>query len=150
MMKTYIETNLANGFIRSSKSPAGAPILFDQKSDESFRLCVDYWKLNNITINNQYPLSLIGELLDWLSQAKQFIQLDLMNAYHWMETCKSDEWNTAFRTRYSHFEYQVMFFGLFNALAMFQGYVNKILAEKLDIFVIVYLDDILINIKDLG
>ena len=63
-LKTYIETNLANGFIRPSKSPAGAPILFDRKPDRSFRLCVDYRGLNNITIKNRYPLPLIGESLN--------------------------------------------------------------------------------------
>ena len=63
-LKTYIETNLANGFIRPSKSPVGAPILFDRKPDGSLRLCVDYWGLNNITIKNRYPLPLIGESLD--------------------------------------------------------------------------------------
>ena len=64
MLKTYIETNLANGFIRPSKSLAKAHILFDWKPDGSLRLCVDYWGLNNITIKNRYPLSLIGESLD--------------------------------------------------------------------------------------
>ena len=147
-LKTYIETNLANGFIQSSKSPAGAPILFNRKPDGSLCLCVDYWGLNNITIKNQYPLPLIGESLDRLGRAKQFTQLDLTNAYHRMRIREGDEWKTAFRTRYGHFEYQVMPFGLSNAPATFQGYVNKILAEKLDIFVIVYLDDILIYTKD--
>ena len=69
-LKTYIEINLANGFIRPSMSLAGAPILFDQKPDGSLRLCVDYRGLNNITIKNQYPLLLIGESLDWLGQAR--------------------------------------------------------------------------------
>ena len=63
-LKTYIETNLANGFIYPSKSPAGAPILFDKKPDGSFCLYVDYWSLNNITIKNQYLLPLIGKSLD--------------------------------------------------------------------------------------
>ena len=81
-LKAYIEINLANGFIRPSKSPAGAPILFDQKSDGSLRLCVDYQGLNNLTIKNRYPLPLIGELLDRLGRAKQFTQLDLTSAYH--------------------------------------------------------------------
>ena len=149
-LKAYIETNLANGFIRPSKLPAGAPILFDQKSDSSFRLCVDYWGLNNLTIKNRYPLPLIEELLDRLGRAKRFTQLELTSAYHRMRIRKGDEWKTAFRTRYGHFEYQVMPFGLTNAPASFQGYINKILAEKLDIFVIVYLDDILIYTDDDG
>ena len=72
-LKAYIETNLANGFIRPSKSPAGAPILFDRKSDGSLWLCVDYRGLNNLTIKNRYPLSLIGESLDRLGRAKRFI-----------------------------------------------------------------------------
>ena len=149
-LKTYIKTNLANGFIRPSKSPAGAPILFDKKPDGSLRLCVDYRGLNNITIKNQYPLPLIGESLDRLGRARRFTQLDLTNAYYRMRIREGDEWKTAFRTRYGHFEYQVMLFGLSNAPATFQGYVNKILAKKLDVFVIVYLDDILIYTEDLG
>ena len=69
-LKAYIKTNLANMFIRPSKSPAGAPILFDRKSDGSLRLCVDYRGLNNLTIKNRYPLLLIGESLDRLGRAK--------------------------------------------------------------------------------
>ena len=65
-----------------------------------------------------------------------------------MRICERDEWKTAFWTRYGHFEYQVMLFGLTNAPATFQGYINKILAEKLDVFVIVYLDDIFIYTED--
>ena len=149
-LKTYIETNLANGFIHPSKSPAGAPILFDRKPDGSFRLCVDYRGLNNLTIKNRYPLPLIGESLDWLGWATRFTQLDLTSAYHRMRIKEGDEWKTAFRTRYGHFEYQVIPFGLSNAPASFQGYINKILAKKLDIFVIVYLDDILIYTEDPG
>ena len=90
-LKTYIETNLANGFIRPSKSPAGAPILFDRKPDGSLRLCVDYRGLNNITIKNRYPLPLIGESLDRLGRARRFTQLDLTNAYHWMRICEGNE-----------------------------------------------------------
>ena len=148
-LKTYIKINLANGFIQPSKSPAEAPILFDWKPDGSLRLYVDYSGLNNITIKNRYSLPLIDESLDWISQAKRFTQLDLTNAYHRMRICEGNEWKTAFWTRYDHFKYQVMPFGLSNIPATFQGYVNKILAEKFDIFIIVYLDDILIYTKDL-
>ena len=65
--KTYKETNLVIGFIRTSKSPAGAPILFVRKPDGSLCLCVNYRGLNNLIIKNQYLLPLIGESLDWLS-----------------------------------------------------------------------------------
>ena len=104
-LKTYIETNLANGFIRSSKSPAGVSILFNRKLDGSLYLCVDYRSLNNITIKNQYPLPLIVKLLDWLGWARRFTQLDLTNAYYWIRIHEGDEWKTAFRTRYGHFKY---------------------------------------------
>ena len=65
-----------------------------------------------------------------------------------MRICEGNEWKTAFQTSYGHFEYQIILFGLTNALATFQSYINKIFAEKLDVFVIVYLDNILIYIKD--
>ena len=91
ILNTYIKTSLANNFIWSSKSSAGAPILFDKKSDGTFRLCVDYWRLNNITIKNQYQLSLIGKLLDQLGQIKRFTQFDLTNAYYRMLIYKGDE-----------------------------------------------------------
>ena len=149
-LKAYIETNLANGFIRPSKSPAGAPILFDRKSDGSLQLCVNYQGLNNLTIKNRYLLLLIEESMDRLGRAKRFTQLDLTSAYHWMRIRKGDEWKTAFRTQYSHFKYQVMPFVLTNAPESFQGYINKIFVEKFDIFVIVYLDDILIYTDDDG
>ena len=126
--KTYIKTNLANDFICPSKSLAEAPILFDKKPDGSLCLYIDYRGFNNIRIKNQYLLPLIKQSLDQLGRAKQFTQLNLMNAYHWMRIQESDEWKTAFCTRYGHFEYQVMLFGLSNAPANFERYVNKILA----------------------
>ena len=118
-LKIYIKTHLKTGFIRPSKSPAGAPILFDKKLDGSFRLCVNYRGLNNLIIKNQYSLPLIRELLDRLRQAKRFTQLDLTSAYHQMRIKEGDKWKTAFQTRYGHFEYQVMPFGLSNISASF-------------------------------
>ena len=91
ILKTYIKTNQANGFIRPFNSSARAPILFDKKPDESLRLCVDYRDLNNLIIKNQYLLPLISELLDRLGRAKQFTQLDLTNAYHRMRICEGNE-----------------------------------------------------------
>ena len=90
-LKVYIKNNLASGFIRPSKSPAGASILFDKKLDGSLRLCIDYRGLNNLTIKNWYLLPLVGELLDWLGRAWRFTQLDLTNAYYQMRIRKGDK-----------------------------------------------------------
>ena len=149
-LKAYSKTHLKTGFIWPSKFLADAPIYFDKKPDGSFSLYVDYRRLNCLTIKNWYPLPVIGESLDRLGRTKRFTQLDLTSAYYWIRIQKGDKWKTAFRTRYGHFKYQVMPFGLSNAPASFQGYINKILAEKLDIFVIVYIDNILIYTKDPG
>ena len=97
-LKAYIETNLANRFIRPSKSSANTLILFDQESDGSFWLCVNYQDLNNLMIKNRYPLPLIGELLDSLGRVKRFTQLDLIIAYHQIRIREGDKWKTAFRT----------------------------------------------------
>ena len=147
-VKIYIEINLANRFIRPFKSLVGALILFKRKSDGSLWLCVDYQGLNKLTIKNRYPLPLIRELLDRLGRAKRFTQLDFMSVYHRMRIRKGDKWKIAFWTWYGHFKYQMIPFGLTNAPASFQGYINKIFTEKLDIFVIMYLDNILIYTKD--
>ncbi len=149
-LKTYIETHLKTRFIWPSKSPAGTSILFDKKPDGSLCLCVHYQSLNNFIIKNRYLLPLIGEFLDRSGRAKRFTQLDLTNAYHRMRIRKGDKEKTAFCTRYGQFKYLVMPFGRSNIPASFQGYINKILAEKLDIFVVVYLDDILISTEDAG
>ena len=93
---------------------------------------------------------MISESLDWLSQAKQFIKLDLTNSYHQIRIKEGNKWKTAFRTWYGNFDYQVILFRLSNASANFQVYINKILAKKLNIFVIIYLDDIHIYINDPG
>jgi hypothetical protein len=140
----YIQTNLANGRIVESSSPAGAPIIFVPKKDGSLRLCVDYRGLNKVTIKNRYPIPLISELMDRLSGARYFTRLDIRDAYHRIRIRKSDQWKTAFRTRYGQFEYTVMPFGLTNAPATFQAYINRALTGLIDDFCIVYLDDILI------
>jgi RNase H-like domain found in reverse transcriptase/Reverse transcriptase (RNA-dependent DNA polymerase)/Integrase zinc binding domain/Chromo (CHRromatin Organisation MOdifier) domain/Retroviral aspartyl protease/Integrase core domain len=140
----YIQENLSKGFIRRSESPAGAPILFVKKKDGSLRLCVDYRGLNKVTVPNRCPLPLISETFDRLGKAKRFTKLDMRGAYNLLRIAKGDEWKTAFRCRYGHFEYQVMPFGLMNAPGTFQAFVNDVLRDYLDDFVVVYLDDILI------
>ena len=143
-LREYVDEMLAKGFIRPSKSPAGAPVMFVKKKDGGLRLCVDYRGLNDITIKNRYPIPLIAVLLDRLVGAWLFTKLDLIAAYNALRIRAGDEWKTAFRCRYGHFEYLVMSFGLTNAPATFQSYIHMALREFLDVFVIVFLDDILI------
>ena len=118
-LEEYINDALAKGLIRESKSSARAPILFVPKKDGTLRLCVDYRGLNEMTVKNRHPLPLISELLDRLNGSKVFSKIDLKNAYYRIRIREGDEWKTAFRTRYGHFEYLVMPFGLTNALATF-------------------------------
>jgi hypothetical protein len=148
-LKDYIQDNLKKGFIRPSQSPAGCPILFVPKKNGKWRLCVDYRSLNDITIKNCYPLPLISELRDLLVGAQWFTALDLKGAYNLIRIKEGHEWKTAFRTREGHFEYLVMPFGLTNAPATFQTMINEVLRDFVDIFVVVYLDDILIFSKTL-
>lgn len=147
-LRDYLDSSLAKGWIRPSQSSAGAPILFVPKGDGGLRLCVDYRGLNEITHKNRYPLPLIAESLDRLAGAAVYTQLDLMDAYHRIRIRRGDEWKTAFRTRYGLFEYRVMPFGLTNAPATFQAYINRALAGFVDVFVVIYLDDILIFSQD--
>lgn len=143
-LSIWLKENMDKGFIRASTSPAGAPILFVKKKNGDLRLCVDYRALNNITIKNRYPLPLIPEALDRLRGAKVFTKMDLRGAYNLVRIKEGDEWKTAFRTRYGHFECMVMPFGLTNAPAAFQHFMNDVFRDVLDRFVLIYLDDILV------
>ncbi len=91
ILKAYIKNNLAHGFIRPSKFHFRVPIFFDKKPDKSLELYVDYQDFNNLTIKNQYPLLLVGKLLDWLSRAWYFIQLDLTNLYYQIRIREGDK-----------------------------------------------------------
>jgi hypothetical protein len=95
-LRDYIKDNLEKGYIRASQSPAGYPIIFVPKKNSVLRLCVDYRKLNNITIKNRYLLLNITELRDRLSHAKVFTALDLRDGYYLIRIKKGEEWKTAF------------------------------------------------------
>ncbi len=148
-LKKQLKELLDKGFIRKSTSPAGAPVLFVKKKDGTLRLVIDYRKLNEMTIRNSYPLPLISDLLDRVKGAKVFTKLDLKSAYNLVRIKEGDEYKTAFRTRYGHFEFLVMPFGLKNAPATFQHFINDVLSDYLDDFVISYIDDILIYSNNL-
>jgi hypothetical protein len=147
VLKEFIEDNLERGFIWESTSLAGAPVLFAPKKDGKLRMCIDYRRLNEATIKDQYALPLANELRDRLGKAKIFTKIDLREGYHNVRIAEGHEWKTAFRTRYGHFKYLVMPFGLTNAPATFMRLMNNTLRECLDIFAVVYLDDILVYLE---
>ena len=146
-LQTQLQELLDKGFIRPSHSPWGAPVLFVKKKDGTFRMCIDYRELNKVTIKNKYPLPLIDDLFDQLKEASVFSKIDLRSGYHQLKIKESDIPKTAFRTRYGHYEFLVMSFGLTNAPAAFMDLMNRVFREYLDKFVIVFIDDILIYSK---
>jgi hypothetical protein len=143
-LQEFIDENLKTGLIHPSNSPFGAPVLFIKKKDGSLRLCVDFQRLNAITRKDKYSLPLTSELPDTPSRAKVFTKIDLKHAYYLIQIAARDEWKTAFRTRYGSFKWLVMPFGLTNAPGGFQRFLNGIFADILDVYVIIYLDNILI------
>ncbi|CAH1428386.1 unnamed protein product [Lactuca virosa] len=143
-LSSQLSEILDKGFIRPNFSPWGAPILFVKKKDGSFRMCIDYRELNKLTIKNRYPLSRIDDLFDQLQGASYFSKIDLRSEYHKLRVREEDIPKTAFLTRYGHFEFMVMRFGLTNAPATFMDLMNRVCRPFLENFVIVFIDHILV------
>ena len=131
-LKTQLEELLSKGFIRPSTSPWGALVLFVKKKIGTLRLCIDYRKLNRVTMKNKYHLLGIVDLFDQLKGAKYFSKVDLRTRYHQLRVREENVPKTAFRTRYGHCEFLVMPFGLTNAPATFMDLMNIIFHAYLD------------------
>ncbi|KAJ9544313.1 hypothetical protein OSB04_024020 [Centaurea solstitialis] len=142
-LSKQLQELLDKGLIRPSSSPWGAPVLFVKRRMDPLE-CVDYRELNKTTIKNRYPLPRIDDLFEQLQGASYFSKIDLRSGYHQMRVREEDIANTAFRTRYGHYEFLVMPFGLTNAPAVFMDLMNRVCLPYLDKFVIVFIDDILI------
>ncbi|GJW51978.1 putative reverse transcriptase domain-containing protein [Tanacetum coccineum] len=103
-LSTQLQELSDKGFIRPSSSPWGAPVLFVKKKDGSFRMCIDYPKLNKLTVKNRYPLLRIDDLFDQLQGSSVYSKIDLRSGYHQLRVRDEDIPKTAFRTRYGHYE----------------------------------------------
>jgi hypothetical protein len=146
-LKEQLQELLDKGFIRPSISPWGAPVLFVKKKDGLMRMCIDYQEFNKVTIKNRYPLPRIDDLLDQLQGVRVFSKVNLHSGYHQVRVKEEDIPKIAFRTRYGHYEFLVMFFKLTNAPAVFVDTMNRVFHDYLDQFTVVFIDDILIYSK---
>ena len=131
-LRVQLQELLDKGFIRPSTSQWGAPVLFAKKKGKALRLCIDYRQLNRVTIKNWYPLLRIDDLFDQLRGARVYSKIDLRIGYHHLRARDTDIPKTTFRTRYGHFEFTVMPFGLTDAPAAFMDLMHRIFQPYLD------------------
>ncbi|KAL0534634.1 hypothetical protein IC582_028925 [Cucumis melo] len=118
-LKGQLQELLDKGFIRPSVSPWEAPVLFVKNKDGLMHLCIDYKELNKVTIKNRYPLPMIDDLFDQLQGATDFSKINLRSGYHQQRIRDSDILKTVLCSRYKHYEFIIMSFGLTNAPALF-------------------------------
>ena len=146
-MLKQVKDLMSKGWIDTSASPWGSPILFVKKKDGGMRMCVDYRAVNKLTTRNSYPLPRIDDMLDKLSGSSIFTCLDLQQAYHQVRLNEEDIPKTAFITPIGLYEYKVLPFGLCNAPSTFQALMDSVLGPELRHRCLVYLDDIIVFSK---
>ena len=147
-LKVQLQELLDKGFVRPSVSPWDSPVLFVKKKDGTLRMCIDYWKINKVTVKNKYPLLRIEDLFDQLKGAGVLSKINLRSGYYQLRVKEVDVPKTVFRTRYGHYEFLVMPFGLTNAPAAFMVLMNRVFRPYVDQLVVVFIDDILVYYKD--
>lgn len=145
----YLQDQLQAGVITPSKSSWASPVVLVRKKDQSVRWCIDYRKVNDLSVKDAYPIPRIDMCLDCLSSASIFSIMDLQSGYWQLEIEESDRDKTAFITKYGLFEYKKMPFGLCNAPSTFQRCVELILRGLQWKTLLIYIDDIVIYSSDL-
>ena len=142
----FIQEQLRKGYIRPSKSPQMAPVFFVGKKDGKKRMAQDYRYLNKWTIKNNYPLSLILDVVENIGTKKVFTKMDLRWGYNNVWIKKGDKWKAAFMTSEGSFKPTVMFFRLTNSPAIFQAMMNELLRDLINIGkVAAFIDDVIIG-----
>jgi hypothetical protein len=146
--KEQVEAMLKRGIITESNSPWSSPVVLVRKKDQTWRYCLDYRKINDVTKKDSYPLPRIDDSLDQLSGARWFSTLDLQSGYWQVKMAPKDKEKTAFITSQGLFEFSVMPFGLACAPATFERLMERILKGLKWKTCLVYLDDVIIHGTD--
>ena len=144
LIKEQVEEMCKDGIVRPSTSPWAAPVVLVKKKDGSPRFCVDYRRLNKVTIKDVYPLPRLDDIMDSLQGASFFSSLDLKSGYWQVAVNEEDKNKTVFITPDGLFEFNVMPFGLCNAPASFERLVDSILQEYKWKICLCYIDDIVV------
>ena len=145
-VREFVKEQLRKGYIRPSKSPQTVLVFFVGKKDGKKRMLQDYCYLNEWTIKNNYPLSLILNVLENIGTKKVFTKMDLRWRYNNVRIKEGDEWKAAFTTPEGSFEPTVMFFGLTNSPATFQAMMNKLLRDLTNTGkVAVFIDNVIVG-----
>nr|GFA99325.1 putative reverse transcriptase domain-containing protein [Tanacetum cinerariifolium] len=142
------QIDLIPGAAPVARAPYRLALSEMKELSKQLQMCIDYMELNKLTVKNRYPLPRIDDLFDQLQGSSVYSKIDLKSSYHQLRVREEDIPKTTFRTRYGHYEFQVMPFGLTNAPAVFMDLINRVCKPYLDKFVIVFIDDILIYLKD--
>lgn len=144
VIENIVGEMLKSQIVVPNHSCFASPALLVRKKDNTWRLCVDYRRLNSLTVKNKYPIPMVEDLLDELNGSKIFLKVDLRSGYHQVRMRFDDEPKTAFRTHHGLWQFRVMPFGLTNAPTTFQSLMHQVFGPYLKKFILVFFDDILI------
>src|SRR6266542_966553 len=141
-MKEKIERMLKERIIKKSKNPWASPVVLVSKKDGSVRFCVDYKKVNDLTIEDTHPLLIVNNIVNKIGGKKYYTSIDLTSRYWQIEVDENSQDIIAFVILWELYQFNVMSFGLTNTPATFQRLMNYILHDYFNEFIVVYLNDI--------